>query len=105
MLLTPRIPVEIGGDGAPLVRASARQSGGATAIVVVNASLTQSAAVELRPSGLADGQEFVSVDDALEVTPADGVLRLELEPLEAHILVAAPPGLDEASEVDEDVDG
>ena len=105
MLLTPRIPVEIGGDGASLVRASARRSGGATAIVVVNSSLTQGAAVELRPPGLADGQEFVSVDDALEVTPVDGVLRLELEPLEAHVLVAAPPGLDEASEVDEDVDG
>ena len=105
MLLTPRIPVEIGGDGASLVRASARQSAGATVIVVVNSSLTQSAAAELRLSGLAEGQELASVDDELEVAPVEGVIRLELEPLEAHVLVAAPPGLEEASEAAEDDDG
>jgi hypothetical protein len=94
MLLTPRVPVEIGGEGAPLVRASARRSAGGTMLVVVNASTTQSASVEIRLGGLPTGQRFVSIDDSLEVTPADGVLRLELEPLEVHILVAPPVPLD-----------
>ena len=100
MLLTPRIPVEIGGEGAPLVRASARTNAGGTTLVVVNASTTQSAAVELRLEGVAGDQRLVSIDEPLEVAPEDGVLRLELEPLEAHILVAAPDPL--ASTTDDD---
>ncbi len=102
MLLTPRVPVEIGGDGASLVRASARQRGGATMVVVVNSSVTQSAAVEVRVAAVEDEQVFVSVDDALEVEPVEGVLELELEPLEAHILVAAPIGFGPPAEVAED---
>jgi hypothetical protein len=61
--------------------------------VVVNASTSQSASVELRLDGVTPEQRFVSIDDSLEVTPEDGVLRLELDPLEAHILVAAPDPL------------
>jgi hypothetical protein len=93
MLLTPRIPVEIGGDGAPLARASARTNAGGTTLVVVNASTTQSASVELRLDGIAAEQRFVSIDDSLELAPDEGVLRLGLDPLEAHILVAAPVAL------------
>jgi hypothetical protein len=59
-------------------------------IVVTNASLTQSASVELRLEGLEDAQRFRSIDGSLEVTPEDGALHLQLEPLEAHILVAGP---------------
>jgi hypothetical protein len=106
MLLTPRVPVEIGGEGAPLVRASARTAAGGTTLVVVNASTSQSASVELRLDGVSPAQRFVSIDDSLEVTAEDGVLRLELEPLEAHILVAAPdplaPATDEGDDGDED---
>jgi hypothetical protein len=103
MLLTPRIPVEIGGDGAPLVRASARASAGGSTLVVVNASTTQTASVELRVEGVTAEQRFDSIDDELEVVPVDGLLRLELEPLEAHILVAAPDLSATATE-DEDED-
>ncbi len=102
MLLTPRIPVEIGGDGASVVRASARSGGGATMLVVANSSPTQSAAVELRVQGVADEQVFVSVDDDRESTPVEGVVRLQLEPLEAHILVAAPPGVSKSAAPDDD---
>lgn len=100
MLLTPRIPVEIGGEGAPLVRASARTNAGGTIFVVVNASTTESAAVELRLEGVTGEQPLFSIDEFLEVAPTDGVLRLELEPLEAHILVAAPDPL--ATTTDDD---
>jgi hypothetical protein len=100
MLLTPRVPVEIGGEGAPLVRASARESAGGTMLVLVNASTTQSASVEVHLDDVPAGRRFVSIDDSLEVTPEDGVLRLDLEPLEAHILVAAPDPL--ASPADDD---
>jgi len=102
-LLTPRIPVEIEGDGAPLVRASARTSAGGTTLVVVNASMTESATVGLRLEGVSAAQRFVSIDDSLEVAPEDGILRLELEPLEAHILVAAPDPL--ASTTDDEGGG
>lgn len=102
MLMAPRVPVEIGGEGAPLVRASARTIGGGTMIVVVNASLGQSAAVELELEGVDVEQQFISVDDRLEVMMDEGVLRLELEPLEAHILVALPPGSEQPTEVSED---
>nr|MBA2742354.1 fibronectin type III domain-containing protein [Actinomycetota bacterium] len=95
MLMTPRLPLEIGGDGASVVRGSARVSGGATMVVVANSSPTQSAAVELKLNDVGPEQRFVSIDDALEVEPDEGILRLELKPLEAHILVAAPSGFDE----------
>ena len=102
MLLTPRLPVEIDGEGAPLVRASARESGGGTTLVVVNASTTQSASVELRLDGLTDERQFVSIDDSLELVPEDGVLHLELDPLEAHILVAAPGTPPEPADTEDD---
>jgi hypothetical protein len=101
MLLTPPIPVEIGGEGASLVRASARANAGGTTLVVVNASTTQSAPVELRLKDVTPEQRFFSIDDSLQVAPEDGVLRLELEPLEAHILVAAPDPLASTTEDDE----
>jgi hypothetical protein len=102
MLLTPRVPVEIGGEGSPLVRASARTNAGGTTLIVVNASTTQSAAVELRLEGVTGEQRLGSIDEPLEVAPEDGALRLELEPLEAHILVAAPDPLGSTTEHDED---
>ena len=102
MLLTPRLPVEIDGEGAPLVRASARESGGGTTLVVVNASTTQSTSVELRLDGLMDERQFVSIDDSLELVPEDGVLHLELDPLEAHILVAAPGTPPEPADTEDD---
>ena len=105
MLLTPRIPVEIGGEGAPLVRASTRRNAGGTTLVVVNASTTQSASVELRLEDVTSEQRFASIDDPLEVASEDDVLRLELEPLEAHILVAAPDPAASTSTDDEDDGG
>ena len=102
MLLTPRVPVEIEGEGAPLVRASARENAGGTTLVVVNASTTQSASVEVHLEDVPAGQQFVSIDDPLEAVAEDGVLRLELEPLEAHVLVAAPNPAAGTSEDDKD---
>lgn len=87
---TPRIPIEIGGDGATQVRASARQSGGSLMIVVANSDPTRPASATLRVPGL-EGRPVASVDRlALAATEGD-LVRVELAPLEAHILVAAPP--------------
>ena len=82
------------------MRASARTNAGGTTLVVVNASTTQTAAVELRLEGVTGEQPLVSIDEPLEIAPEDGVVRLQLEPLEAHILVAAPDAL--ASTTDDD---
>lgn len=90
MLLTPRVAVNLGGDGGPLVRASARLSGGATMLVVANADRTHRAPVDITVDGL-DGRRLVSIDRPLEVTATDDVVHLELAPLESHILVAEPP--------------
>ncbi len=90
MLMTSRVEVEIGGADASLVRASARVTGGATMIVVANADLARNAIVELRLDGIEGERKFVSVDRSLEATSEDGVLSLELEPLESHILVTEP---------------
>jgi hypothetical protein len=95
MLMTARLPVVIEGAGAPLVRASARTAGGATMIVVANASTTLDASVDLRLQDAEEGQEFVSVDRSLEASVAGGILHLDLEPLEAHVLVATPDPLEE----------
>jgi hypothetical protein len=104
MLLTPRIPVALEGDGAPLVRASARTNAGGTTLVVVNSSTTQTAEVEVHLEGDNAERRFESIDDSLEVTAEDGVLRLELDPLEAHVLVAAPDPLTSAADEDDEDD-
>lgn len=97
MLLTPRLPVAISGDRAAAVRASARERGGAIMLVVANADRDRGASVELQVAGL-QGRELRPIAGSALLSVDDDLAHIELAPLEAHILVAAPSWTPDAGE-------